>query len=54
MDVRCKCGALTHIDSDFTYHIKCSACGQVYEVGGSVKLYPLDFEPEMTKVTDAD
>lgn len=54
MDVHCACGAHTHIDAEFCYHIKCSACGQVYEVGGNVKLYPLDFEPENTKVTEAD
>ena len=52
MDIRCACGELTHIDEEFCYHVKCGACGKVYECGGFVKLFPLDFEPESTKVSE--
>lgn len=31
MDVHCACGELTHFDGDFLYHVKCGACGKVYE-----------------------
>lgn len=48
MDIRCKCGTLTHVDADFLYHVKCGACGQVYECDGHVTLHPLNFEPEDT------
>lgn len=51
MDIKCKCGALTHVDEDFCYHVKCGSCGQVYECGGHISLYPLDFEPEDTRTS---
>ena len=54
MDVHCACGEHTHIDSSFTYHIKCGKCGQVYECDGHIKLHPMPFEPESTKVTSDD
>ena len=46
MDVYCECGAQFHIDHDFAYYVKCCACGTIYEVGGHVKLYKIDFVPE--------
>ncbi len=52
MELNCKCGELTHIDSDFTYHIKCPFCGQVYECDGHINLIPMTFEPENTKITE--
>ena len=48
IDLYCKCGEQFHYDGDFMYHVKCPYCGQVYEVGGHVKLYPMDYEPEGT------
>lgn len=48
MDAYCVCGEQMHIDADFAYHIKCSTCKRVYEVGGHVKLYEIDFEPDGT------
>jgi hypothetical protein len=50
MDVHCACGANLHFDDSFLYFLKCGGCGQVYEVGGWVKLYPLAHEPAHTKV----
>ena len=38
MDVYCACGELLHFDTWFAYHIGCSVCGQVYEVGTAVAL----------------
>ena len=52
MDVHCACGEQVHLDGYFAYHIKCGACGQVYECDGHIKLHPLDFEPEGTKVCE--
>jgi hypothetical protein len=52
MYVHCLCGELTHIDADFTYHIECAKCGQVYECDGHIKLWPLSFKPEGTCRTD--
>lgn len=54
MDVHCSCGALCHVDSGFCYHIKCTGCGQIYEVGGHVVLYPLGFVPDHVGVVDAE
>lgn len=44
MDVRCECGELTHVDEDFCYYVECGNCGEVYEVGGHVKLYKIKKE----------
>ena len=52
MDVYCLCGTHSHMDGEFTYHIKCHKCGQVYECDGNIVLHPLDFEPEGTQVTE--
>lgn len=52
MDVYCLCGQHSHIDSDFTYHIKCPKCGQVYECDGNINLIPMDFEPKGTQVPE--
>lgn len=53
MDVHCECGALTHVDNEFCYHIKCYACGVVYECDGHITLHKLDFEPDSTILTNA-
>jgi hypothetical protein len=54
VDLHCRCGALCHADEDFLYHVKCVHCGQVYECGGIIKLYPLDHEPTGTIVVKDD
>lgn len=46
MDIHCKCGAITHIDADFAYHVKCSNCGTVYFCNGHVELIECEKEPE--------
>ena len=46
MDVVCKCGAIGHIDAEFTYNVKCGACGAVYECDPHVQLYELEKEPD--------
>ena len=56
IDLHCTCGADHHFDGEFLYHFKCGECGQVYEVGGFIKLHPLQHEPEGThllELTDA-
>ena len=48
MDLWCKCGAQSHVDGDFFYTFKCSACGTVYGVGARVVLaeLPPGVEPD--------
>ena len=46
MDIHCECGELTHIDADFSYHVKCGNCGIVYFCNGHIELIKLDQEPE--------
>ena len=46
MDVHCKCGALTHIDAAFVYHVKCGNCGTVYFCNGHVEFIELEETPE--------
>jgi hypothetical protein len=46
MDLHCQCGAMLHADEDFFYHFKCGECGQIYEVSGFVRLFPLDHHPD--------
>lgn len=53
MDIHCACGEMSHIDCDFTYHIKCPYCNQVYECDPNIILNPIDFEPENTKTCNA-
>lgn len=42
MDVHCRCGELTHIDGEFIYFLKCTACGTVYELNGNIELIERD------------
>lgn len=50
MDIHCTCGHHGHFDGGGCYHIKCPACGQVYECDGHIQLHPLDVEPEGTQL----
>ena len=54
MDAYCECGEQFHIDADFAYYVKCLKCNTVYEVGGHVKFYKLDYEPESCVQIDPD
>lgn len=38
IDLRCICGVLGHLDTDFMYNVKCKNCGRVYMVSGYVEL----------------
>lgn len=42
IDLHCRCGAWIHFDGDFLYFFTCGKCGQAFEIGGHVKLYPVD------------
>lgn len=46
MDIHCVCGELGHVDADFCYYVKCSACGRIYETNGHVKLHEISEVPE--------
>jgi len=41
MDCYCVCGDQFHIDSDFTYAVKCPHCGQVYEMSSMIEMRAL-------------
>jgi len=43
-DVSCQCGYLGHVDVDFFYFYQCPACGQKYEIGHFVKIFPITEE----------
>lgn len=49
MDIRCGCGELGHIDDYGCYHVKCAACGAVYECDGTIALHRIYHEPKGTK-----
>lgn len=40
-DIWCSCGAHSHFDGDFFYFFKCPTCGQVWECGTHVAIYPV-------------
>ena len=41
MDVYCSCGTHSHIDDEFTYYLRCPACGKTFMVNGHVELVEL-------------
>ena len=45
MDMWCDCGQQNHYDGYFAYAVKCSGCGQVYELATEI---------EMKKVEESD
>jgi phage FluMu protein Com len=56
MDIHCKCGYLSHIDSGFAYHVKCPRCNTIYFCNGHIELIELEEDPEncvvVGKITD--
>ncbi len=38
MDVHCKCGCTSHVESDFVYNVKCPECGTIYFCNGNIEL----------------
>ena len=44
MDVHCSCGAMGHVDADFTYYVQCGACKKVYAVCANVRLVEVSDE----------
>lgn len=45
-DIHCACGAHLHFDGFFLYQLRCGSCGQAYECGTHVTLYPIEAPPE--------
>lgn len=43
-DIHCSCGEISHFDGDFFYFFKCPACGQHWQVGANVAIYPVAVE----------
>lgn len=54
MDVHCECGYHSHVDADFTYHVKCPSCGVVYFCNGHIEFIKLEVEPEYVVVAELD
>lgn len=46
MDIHCRCGAFSHIDDSFAYHVKCPICGTVYFCNGHIEFIELEVEPD--------
>jgi len=42
MDFHCGCGEHNHYDGYFAYYVKCSGCGQVYQMDTKVKMKKVD------------
>ena len=40
-DIHCSCGAHLHFDGDFLYAFVCGECGQLYETGSYIEIYPV-------------
>lgn len=38
MDIKCKCGHLSHVDSEFLYHVQCPKCKTIYMCNGHIEL----------------
>lgn len=36
-DIRCECGEQYHVDAEFAYFVKCSACGATYRMPGAMQ-----------------
>lgn len=53
MDIYCKCGHHSHIDCDFTYAVKCPACGTSYMCNGHIELIEVEEEPENVKLPES-
>lgn len=51
MDIKCVCGKLSHVDSEFAYYIKCVECNRVFMVNGHVELVELNPD-EIQQVED--
>ncbi len=43
-DIHCACGAFLHFDGDFLYFFKCPHCGQCWETGTHMPIYPVTEE----------
>jgi len=46
MDVRCKCGKLSHLDAEFAYHVECPHCGAVYLCNPNIQLIEVEERPD--------
>lgn len=42
MDVHCACGHHGHVDAEFAYYVRCTACGRTYVVDGHIALHEYD------------
>lgn len=48
IDLTCTtCGEEAHYDGDFFYYWKCGSCGQRWQMGAHVAMYPLPAEGEV-------
>jgi hypothetical protein len=53
-DIHCSCGESFHFDGSFLYFLKCPNCGQIYETGSHILLYPLENAPDDVRVEEFD
>ena len=41
-DIHCECGAMTHLDDEFAYSVRCVVCNRLYGMDPHVTLVPLE------------
>lgn len=49
MDIWCKCGCHSHLDSDFAYNVQCPNCKTWYRCNPSIELIELEEPPNPDK-----
>ena len=42
MDLRCRCGELTHVDGSFVYALMCRGCKRVYLLDPHIRLVEIE------------
>jgi len=44
MDIHCSCGKHTHVDAEFAYYVRCSACGKLWAMCGNIRMVEVTAE----------
>ena len=52
MDIHCKCGHHSHLDTTFANSVKCPKCGTCYMCNWHIELIEVEEEPEFVKVPE--
>ena len=44
MDIHCSCGKHTHVDAEFAYYVRCSACGKLWAMCANIRMVEVTAE----------